>query len=91
MQSGEKSDVNFVLLSEEDGIYSVIRTREGGSEYDRKKVGRNSLPSFAAHVISKITRPPVTMKPPPKIILSSGICLKNTSEITCDTTKKIAM
>ena len=45
----------------------------------------------ASQVISRIRRPPATMKPPPRIIRSSGICLKMMSEIVCDTTKKIAM
>src|SRR5207253_123125 len=47
--------------------------------------------STANYVINKISSPPATMKPPPRIILSSGICLKRIKEITWDTTKKIAI
>jgi len=57
-----------------------------GEERSARLDVQNSL-----YVINKITRPPVTMKAPPKIILSSGICLKNTNAIACDTTKKIEM
>ncbi len=46
---------------------------------------------YKTQVISMMTNPPVTMNPPPRSSLSSGICLKTRKEITWETTKKIAM